>query len=713
MKRNIFLALTAAITLLQCTPKTADQMSNTTKDTKTMSENFRKQAPAAGPAPKITMGQYESFTLDNGLKVIVVENHKLPKVSFMVDIDRGPVREDSLAGTASIAGSLLATGTTTKTKAQIDESIDFLGADLSTSSTGIRASGLKKHSDKILAIMSDVLLNPVFPADEFEKLKKQTISGLAASQDDPQAISSNVSNVLIYGKRHAYGEVVTDESVNKIKLKDCKNYYTKYFKPNISYLVIVGDITADEARTAANKYFGSWKKEGVPVTEFVRVNTPESTELDFVHKPGAVQSLVNVTYPVELRTGAPDGIAARVMNNILGGGNFSARLFQNLRESKAYTYGAYSSLNADPVIGSFSANASVRNEVTDSAVTQFLLEMNRMRTEPVSEADLKGIKDNMAGAFARSLERPETVANFALNIAKYGLPNDYYETYLQKLAAVSSADVQAAAQKYLQPEHAHIVVVGDKDEVADRLKTFSKVGTINYYDRNGNPIKDLSMKLPAGVRAETIINDYLTAIGGYPKLKTIKSLSKTYQAEMMGMKLEMTTVQTDKEQYMMVVMMNGSQMQKSSFDGTKGSEEAMGQKRAVTEAAELEDMRQSAKFFPEMFYLKSGNSFELKSIEDVNGSPAYKILITKADGKKSMEYYDVASKLKVREIQIQNDPEGNQMTVQNDYEDYQDDKGIKYPHQIVTVGIMPTPLVMKLSEIKINETIPDSTFKVD
>ncbi|MFQ5448560.1 MAG: M16 family metallopeptidase, partial [Saprospiraceae bacterium] len=346
-------------------------------------DDFRKTAPKPGPAPHIELGEAEQFTLDNGLRVIVVENHKLPRVSFQIFVDVPPFLEGEQAGYASIAGQLLNKGTESHTKAEIDAAVDFIGASLRTSAKGVTGSCLTKHKDKLLNLMSEVLLTPTFPEDEFEKIKKQTLANLAQNKDDPNAIAANVSSVLRYGKDHPYGEVQTEESTEKITVETCKSYYGTYFKPNISYLIVTGDISANEVKQLAPKYFGSWQKGEVKKVHFDSPAKPAATELDFVDKTGAVQSVINITYPVNLKPGAPDALPAKVMNTILGA-YFSSRLNANLREDKAYTYGARSRLNSDTYAGSFTASASVRNEVTDSALTQFLLELNKLRNEEVS-----------------------------------------------------------------------------------------------------------------------------------------------------------------------------------------------------------------------------------------------------------------------------------------------------------------------------------------
>ncbi|MEO5907537.1 MAG: pitrilysin family protein, partial [Saprospiraceae bacterium] len=410
-----YLVWLAVIVIASCSPKMAK---DTTGATSTTTTDFRSSAPKAGPARPIEIGDSYQFTLANGLKVIVVENHKLPQISYQLSIDRDPILEKEKAGLSGIAGALLATGTVNKSKAEIDEAVDYIGASLRTSPTGGYASSLTKHTDKILALFSEVILKPAFPEAEFEKIKTQTLSGLQTNKDDPNAISQNVSNALIYGVDHPYGEITNEITVANITLQDTKDYYRDYFKPGNAYLVIVGEITPDVAKAKAEKYFGGWGGGSTPKYVYAFPKPIDNTAVAFVDKSGAVQSVINITYAVQMKPGDQDEIAAEVMNTILGSG-FSGRLYRNLREDKAYTYGANSDLNSDKLVGAFTANASVRNEVTDSAIVQFMIELNKLKNEQVTQTELELAKSYIAGAFARSLESPQTVANFALNTNKY------------------------------------------------------------------------------------------------------------------------------------------------------------------------------------------------------------------------------------------------------------------------------------------------------
>ncbi len=667
-------------------------------------EDFRKASPKPGPAPKIELGKAEQFTMKNGLKVIVVENHKLPRVSFQVFVDVPPILEGELTGNAELAGQMLTKGTTTRTKSQIDETVDFMGASISSSETGVSGSCLSRYTDKLLEVMADVLLNPTFPAEEFDKLKKQTISALAQDKDDPNAIAQNVARVVNNGKKHPYGEVVSEKSLEKITVDNCKSYYKSFFKPNISYLIVTGDIKLADVKKLANKYFSDWKQGTTVMPRFDTPKKPDATQVDFVDKTGAVQSVINITYPVELKNGSEDAIKASVMNTILGS-YFGSRLNQNLREGKAYTYGARSALAPDPVIGSFNANASVRNEVTDSSIVQFLAELNRMRNETIPVEELSMVKNVMTGNFARSLEDPATVARFALNTARFNLPADYYANYLKNLSMVTAADIKAMAAKYISPDKAHILVVGNKDEVAEKLGQFSADKKVRYYDVYGNPIEQIGMEVPTGATAKTVLADYLNAVGG-KKLDEIKSVFIYTTANFQGMELVTELSHMAPNKLEMINSMLGNIIMQSVFDGEKGINVQQGQK-SVMEGADLEDMKVDGHLFPERFYDKLGVKTELKGIEMVEGKKAYKIQVEYPSGSKKTHYFDMETSLKVREVE---DKRGNIVT--NDITSYKEVNGIKFPEVVKISGFAPIPLTMTTKEVEVNGEMDANLFIV-
>lgn len=676
----------------------------------------RSKRPEPGPAPKLQIGQFEKFELENGLKVFVIENHKLPTVSFSLTVDVDPMLEKDKVGLSSMAGDLMSAGTTNRSKEQIDEDIDFMGANLTTYSTGFYASSLTKHVNGLLDITTDILYNPSFPQEELDKMKKRTTSGLKSAKTNPDAMSANVTSVLNYGANHPYGEVQTKEHVENITIDDCKNYYNTYFRPNVSYLVIVGDITVANAKPLVEKYFAKWEKAEVPSHSYSTPQKPNATEVHFVHKPGAVQSVVSITNPIDLKPGSEDAITATVMNSILGGGVFSGRLMQNLREDKAYTYGARSSISSDKLVGRFSAGASVRNEVTDSAVHEFMYELRRMVTEKVTEDELNLIKNSMNGSFARSLERPQTIARFALNIERYGLPKDYYDTYLEKLSAITIDDIYRVAQKYITPENTNIVVVGNKADVADKLTRFSASGKVNFYDYKGTLLKEEDKKeLPEGLTAEQVIQDYIYAMSNTSngkqlkkKLKKTKSITTKMKGEVQGFSMTMTQIAAAGKSYMAIEAM-GQTFQKSVYNGKTGYQSNMQTGKSDLEGEELKSAKMNANYIPEMYYADFGYTLALSGMEKHNGKDVYVIETTNGEGEKSTTYYEVESKLKVYSSTVSKTEQGD-FTIESNLSDYKEVDGFWFPHTI-SQSFGPQAIDFEVTSITVNGEVDSELFK--
>ena len=675
--------------------------------TTAQAQDFRKNAPKPGPAPKIEIGEYETFTLKNGLTGIVVENHKLPRVSFQLFFDLPMIAEGDKAGAADIAGDLISKGTASRKKAEIDEAVDFIGASLNTSASGVSGASLTKHKDKLMEILADVVLNPSFPEEEFEKIKKQTLSALAQSKSDPNSIAGNVARVLRYGAEHPYGEITTEATVNKVTLDDARAFYQKYFVPSRAYFVVVGDITASEAEKMVKKYFDGWKGDELMDTEYPMPQRPETTQVDFVDKAGAVQSVITITYPIKFSLGDPEAIATSVMNTILGGGGFVGRLMLNLREDKAYTYGAGSETRPDVNVGYFTASASVRNEVTDSSIVEFLKEINRIKDEPVSDKELQQAKSVLAGSFARSLEQPQTVARFAINTVLYDLPEDYYATYLEKLSKVTKEDLMDAAKKFIHPDQAHIIVVGNKGEVADKLGQFDADGEINFYDAYGREIEMDNMGVPDDVSAQDVIDNYVAAIGGKEKLNGLQDMITKMSASIQGQTLETVIKRKAPDMMAMDMTMMGMSLMSQKYDGEKGKASQQGQPVPLDEAA-LAEMEIQATLFPETRLEELGYQLEFKGLEMVEGKKTYAIAMTSPTGNTSTEYFDITNGLKIRSVVA-----NNGQNVVNDYEDYREVNGIKFPFKTTVSGMMPFPLVMEVKSVEINTGLDTAEFEIN
>ncbi|MDR3286365.1 MAG: insulinase family protein [Prevotellaceae bacterium] len=474
MKKNIIFLAIFAISFATANAQTLD----------------RSIQPKPAPANEIKIKDAQTFVLDNGLKVFVVEDHKLPQVLFSFNFDIYDKIYGEKTGVSDIFSEVAGTGTTSKTKSELNKSFDLLGANFGFNSKSGYVKGLTKYRSKMIELFADVLLNPIFTDEEFNLAKTQIKSGLAYLSSDPAQMVEIVSEILMYGKNHPKGEMVTTATLENISIADLEEYYKTFIAPNNTRLVVVGDITLAEAKAEVEKYFKNWEKHDVPEYNYDMPKSPDKLRVAFVNKTGAPQSQVKICYPLDYKPYSDDSFSASIMGNILGGGA-SGRLFQNLREAHSYTYGCYNQLVAGDVVGYYAASAGVKGEVTDSAIYQILYEMQRIVDSAVTEKDVAASKAFYSGDFGRSLQRPETVAAFAVAIEKYNLPADYFKNYLKGIENVTIESVQAAAKKYIQPKNAWIIVVGD-EKYAANLKQYAADGKIEFYDMYGNSAESKS-----------------------------------------------------------------------------------------------------------------------------------------------------------------------------------------------------------------------------
>ena len=658
----------------------------------------RTKQPKPGPAPTINLGTPKSFTLKNGLKVMVVENHKLPTVSATLLIDNPPKSFGNKKGVESFVGGMLGTGSTNISKEKFDKEVDYLGANISFGSSSANASSLSKYFPRVLELMADAAFHPVFKQDEFDKQMKQALSGIKNSQKSVTAIARRVENALGYGKNHPSGEFTTENTLKNVQLQDVKDLYNTYFKPNNAYLVIIGDVNFKTIRTKITSLFSAWQPGVIPDSKLPKVTNLDHTEINFIDMPNAVQSEISVLNTIKLSLKDKDYFSVLLANYILGGGG-TARLYKNLREDKGYTYGAYSGVGTSRYDTRFRATAAVRNVVTDSAVVEFLKEINIMRFQPVTADELKVAKASYTGSFVRALERSSTIANYALNIERLGLDKDFYKNYLKNLNAVTVEDVQNAAYKYFKGNKARIVITGKGIDVLKNLEKLKY--KISYFDKNANPTTKpkMNMPIPAGLTAAKVVDNYFKAIGGRDKANAITSIITSSDAKVQGMSINLTTKMATPNKSSAVVSGMGQVFSKQVFDGEKGYAEVQGRRSELT-GEQLSTAKKNSKIFKDDNY-KSG---KLDKIVNIEGKAAYVIISGKTE-----VYYDVKSGLKVKEITTS---KAGGKEVQNpiNYSDYKTINGVKFPHKMsMKMGPMSMEFIVK--EIKINEGVSDEDFK--
>tara|TARA_R110000850_G_C9996011_1_gene467857 strand:- start:7201 stop:9204 length:2004 start_codon:yes stop_codon:yes gene_type:complete len=656
--------------------------------------------PKSGPAPSINIKKPETFKLKNGLKVLVVENSKLPRVSYTLTIDNTPYVEGNKKGVDDMLSAMIGNETEKTSKEAFNEEIDFLGANINFNSSGARGSGLSKYSERILELMAEGSLTPKFTQEEFDKEKSKMIENLKSDEKNVTANARRVENILVYGKNHPRGEYVSEETLNNVSLADVKLNYNINFVPENAYLVIIGDVKLKDIKKQVEKAFKGWKKATAPQLSFTEPTDLQYTQVNFVDMSNAVQSEIAVINTSNLKMTDKEYYAALLANQILGGGG-EGRLFLNLREKHGWTYGSYSSIGSGKYTSKFRAGASVRNSVTDSAIVEILNEVKRMRNDLVSAEDLKNAKAKYVGNFVMQIEKPETVAFYALNKETQNLPDDFYENYIKNINAVTAEDIKAAANKYFLADNLRIVVVG---KAADVLPGLEKSGIpVMYFDRFGNKVDKPVIKkdIPKGVTAKTVLENYINAIGGEKALKAVKSTVIISKASVQGQELQLTAKTSSDKKMSSEMSMQGMTIMKMVVTD-KGAYAVQQGQRKEFDGDKLKEMQEVAFTFPELL-LVNNKDVVLKGIESVNGADAYALTL----GNKTT-MYDVKSGLKIAES-VEQEQGGQTMTQVTNFTDYKEVKGIKFPYNIVmNVGM---ELEFVTQEVKINEGVTAKDFE--
>lgn len=428
-------------------------------------------------------------TLDNGLRVIIFENERLPLVSFRLAFHSGDIHDPKGAtGMTSAMASMLTEGTENYTSRQLAEKIERLGASVSASAsddfTIIAASCLSLYSSEILHLMAEVVLRPTFPESELDLYRRNTVEHLKFQRSQPGFLASEQAARLIYGD-HPYSKISPRaEDIEKIDREKIAKFHLQTLMPNNAMLIVVGDVKRDEFLEELNELFGDWQKGKSPETDFSEPAARSGRSLTIVDRPGSAQSNIVLTNLGVKRTD-PDYFPLLVMNQVLGAGA-SSRVFMNLREEKGYTYGAYTRLGTKKLAGDFEATAEVRTSVTGDSLKEFFYELDRIRSEKVGETELADAKNFLTGVFPIRAETQEGLTNLIVNQNLYGLPEDYLQTYRETVDAVTADDVQRVAVKHVRPDEMAIVIVGDAKEVTPQVKEYAS--SIETFDTEGNRI---------------------------------------------------------------------------------------------------------------------------------------------------------------------------------------------------------------------------------
>jgi len=452
----------------------------------------RTKPPELGPPPRVSLPPIVTRQLANGLKLLIVEQHELPLADFVLLVGSGGTADPSgKTGIANLTATMLREGTTTRKSLDIADQTSFLGVGLFPQASW-ESSTLSLHTptaqlDSALALFADVALHPSFPANEFDRIKKNRLTELLQLRDQGPAIANLAFPAILYGSAHPYGAplVGTEATVTSLTTADLQSYYQANFKPNNATLIVVGDVNPTQIEQKINALFGSWQRGDVAQLTYGEPPKSSATTIYLIDKPGAAQSSFRIG-AVGVPRSTKDYFALTVMNTILGG-SFTSRLNQNLREARGYTYGAGSRFDMRRAAGPFTASAEIVSAKSDSALLEFMKELNGIR-QTVPADELSRAKRYLQLQLPGNFETTQEIASALVPVALYGLPLDYYNNYVESVEAVTQADVTRVAQQYINPGSLAIVIVGDRKTIEEALKS-TNIGPISIRDMRGQPIQ--------------------------------------------------------------------------------------------------------------------------------------------------------------------------------------------------------------------------------
>jgi zinc protease len=449
----------------------------------------QKTPPPPGAARPLNLPKITEKKLANGLTVVLAPLPNVPKITSVLTFRSATTASDRQArpGIAQIAAAVANEGTDTRTSKQIKEELRSIGGSLSlfsdADSTTLNATALSEFSPRLFELMSDVAQHPSFPETEVKLAQENTIQQIRAGRADPGFLANERFQKAVFGN-HPYGFVVPDEkSIIALTRADLRSFVAKYYLPNASHLIVVGDIDVDKTFAEIEKAFGSWKSGTVPPEDNPPVPKREKRQIYFVNRPGSIQSAIYIG-DVSIPRKDKDYFAIRTASTIYGG-SFYSRLTRNIRESKGYTYSPFSSSNTQAKTGSFLAGAFVRNEVTGPTLLEIFYELDRMRVLPVTDEELSAAKEYSTGNFSVELASQQGLAGRINTVYTYDLDKNFINDFRPKIEGLTAADIQRTAARYFDTYRAAIVIVGDWEKVKDQVIPF---GDVTIYDAEGNVV---------------------------------------------------------------------------------------------------------------------------------------------------------------------------------------------------------------------------------
>ena len=660
--------------------------------------------PEPTSASDFSFPEYQTKILSNGIKLFVIEDKEQPTVYFRILLNGGSSMDGEKIGVSELTSDMLSKGTKKRKAFAISSTIDGLGASFSISSgpdniTGY-GGGLKKHINSILDVVSDYILNPIFPKEEFEKLINQKIAELQYEKSNPSSIAANLSRKVVFGETHPYSKKANEESLKSIKIEDLKSYHSKYFLPNNASIAVIGDISLNEAQKLIEKYFGNWKKGEKPIVN-VPEPQPQAKGVYFINRPGSVQSSIIIStlgIPYNYR----DYEALDLAGSVIGAG-FAGRLFRTLRETYSFTYTPFGYVTRSKFANRFVCGAEVASAKTDSSVLITLEQLQLLSKEAPSDDELNRIKSYKVGSYLMSFEDASFVASLIQNADFMEKSIDLVKAFPTRLNAISNIEVRNIARKYMNTDNAFIVVSGDPSVKKD----LEKFGTIFEYDLDLNPLSGPNAKLEKiSLNPSELLAKYADAIGGKNNLNSITTIIAEGKGNFIfqGNQSEVTYKRLGKVGYKMHQHFDiGGYPQRIWTNGTESYSDASGSIVKYKES-DLRKQLLEAELFQETKLMELGYKCKVIGIKD-------NMILMNAispENEETILYFDSESYLLIKKENYLKLPSGTEIGIEK-FDNYKKFDNLMLPTKLL---FSATGYSIDIDvNYKINQEIADSEFE--
>lgn len=647
---------------------------------------------------------FTDFKLENGLRVIVINDTTGHRFSADLVVDYPLVQEGEYAGVSSLVQSLLRTGTKLHTKEEIDSLANASDCNVLAIKRDLLLWAPAENKEAVLSLLAELIQYPTFPETELEKQKEFLRGGLALADNSVAAQSEMLADQLFYGIDHPYGERTSRESLANISQETCLSFHEKYYRPIVSYLVLFGDIQAKEGRFLAEKYFGNWRGQGSMFAAFHNPDPlPESRRLSFVNVPSASSVSVDFGYAIPLRPNSEDVLKVKLLEELV-----EAKLATTIWNG----YGNVVSIVPDKHLGSLRISTNeIPLEMAEMAIADIFDVLSSSREQLVTKQALADAKTSVIDKFLEEKNlfyNQFMKAGRVLSTVRFKLPRNYYNDYLQQINSITSSELLEVAREYLLPGRAHIVVAGDQ-AIAPSLAQFAGDKKVHYYTQQGVEMEMVEMEaVTENVTAQGVIEKYLSAIGGRERLAAVTDFQMEAEAKLQAETMLMTHFQKNDGMLLVEISIGDLELVKFVSDGKTEGVFRVNTPQEITELDEAKQ-RSIAGIFPELNYQEKDFQIKLTGTAVLNKKNVHSVEITKPDGRESTHYYDTRTGHLVRTVSYD---EGD--GVVTDFSDYRTINGVKFPHQIIiTGGFIEESLLFQVTTLKVDQGISDDLFKVE